>query len=96
MLIKGPLLALVILTILCGGCSTNYYTYSGSGIYEGRGGASKNVNGVDIWLVGTPLRKIRIIGYIMDSQPGGLIPMARRDIDLAASGEEKWGRRTFA
>jgi hypothetical protein len=36
-----------------------------------------------------PLRKIRIIGYIMDSQPGGLIPMVSRDIDLAAGGEEK-------
>jgi hypothetical protein len=24
---------------------------TGSGIYEGKGGASKNVNGVDIWLV---------------------------------------------
>jgi hypothetical protein len=51
---KRPLLALVVLVILCGGCSTNYYTYSGSGIYEGTGDASKKVNGIDIWLVGTP------------------------------------------
>jgi hypothetical protein len=72
---KRPLLALAILTTLCGCISTNYYTYPGSGIYEGKGGASKNVNG-DIWLVGTPLRKFRIIGYITDSRPGGLIPMA--------------------
>ena len=65
MLTKGPPLALVFLTVLCAGCSTtNYYTYSGSGIYQGRGGASKNVDGVDIWLDGTPARKFKIIGYI--------------------------------
>jgi len=75
---------------LCGGCSTNYYTCSGSGIYEGKGGASKNVNGVEIWLVGTPpQKKFRIIGYITDSRPGGLIPIARRDADLAAEAKEK-------
>ena len=87
MLAKRRLLAslFLVLTFLGGGCSTNYYTYSGSGIYEGRGGASKNVNGVDIWLVGTPPRKFRIIGYITDSRPGGAIPMARRDADLAAA-----------
>jgi hypothetical protein len=90
---KRPLFALVILTGLCGGCSTNYYTYSGSGIYEGKGGASKNVNGVDIWLVGTPPLKFRIIGYITDRRPGGLIPMARRDADLAAILFEKLGDR---
>jgi len=64
---------------------------TGSGIYEGKGGASKNVNGVDIWLVGTPPRKFRIIGYITDSRPGGLIPMARRDADLAAEAKKNGG-----
>jgi len=57
--------------------------------YEGKGDASKNVNGVDIWLVGTPLRKFKIIGYITDSRPAGpatMAPatMAGRDADLAA------------
>lgn len=88
---KRRLLALVILTSWCGGCSTNYYTYSGSGIYEGKGGASKNINGIDIWLVGTPPRRFRIIGYIMDSRPGGPIPMARRDADLAAAAKRNGG-----
>jgi len=91
MLVKRRFLALVILTSLCGGCSTNYYTYSGSGIYEGKGGASKNINGIDIWLVGTPPRKFRIIGYITDSRPGGVIPMARRDADLAAAAKRNGG-----
>jgi hypothetical protein len=67
------------------------FTYSGLGIYEGRGGASKNINGVDIWLVGTPPRKFRIIGYIMDSRPGGPIPMARRDSDLVSAAKRNGG-----
>jgi hypothetical protein len=91
MLMKRRLLALVILTSLCGCISTNYYTYSGSGIYEGKGGASKNINGVDIWLVGTPPRKFRIIGYVTDSRPGGPIPMAHRDADLAAEAKKNGG-----
>jgi hypothetical protein len=88
---KRPLFALVVLAVLCGGCSTNYYTYSGSGVYEGKGGASKNVNGVDIWLVGTPPRKFRIIGYITDSRPGRGIAMAMRDADIAAEAKKNGG-----
>src|SRR5260221_1032854 len=91
MIMKRWLVAFVLLPILYSGCSTNYYTYSGSGIYQGRGGASKNCDGVDIWLVGAPLRKFKIIGYITDSRPGGLIPMAMRDSDLAAAAKKNGG-----
>lgn len=91
MFMKRWLVALILLPILCAGCSTNYYTYSGSGIYQGRGGAAKNVDGVDIWLVGTPLRKFKIIGYVTDSRPGGPIPMAMRDSDLAAAAKKNGG-----
>ena len=38
--------------------------------------ASKNINEVDIWFVGTPLRKFKIIGYITDSRPAGPATMA--------------------
>src|SRR5260221_12506093 len=91
MIMKRWLVAFVLLPILYSGCSTNYYTYSGSGIYQGRGGASKNVDGVDIWLDGTPPRKFKIIGYISDSRPGGPIPMAMRDSDLAAAAKKNGG-----
>jgi hypothetical protein len=91
MSMKRWLIALALLSILCASCSTNYYTYSGSGIYQGRGGASKNVDGVDIWLDGTPPRKFRIIGYVTDSRPGGPIPMAIRDSDLAAAAKRNGG-----
>jgi hypothetical protein len=88
---KRSLLTLVVLAVLCGGCSTNYYSYSGSGIYEGTGGASKKVSGIDIWLVGTPPRKFRIIGYITDSRPGRGIAMAMRDANLAAEAKKNGG-----
>lgn len=47
--------------------------------------------GVDIWLVGTPPRKFKIIGYVTDSRPGGPIPMAMRDSDLAAAAKKNGG-----
>src|SRR5260221_4472945 len=86
MLAKRRLLAslFLVLTFLGGGCSTNYYTYSGSGIYEGRGGASNNVNGVDIWLVGTPPRKFIIIAYITYSRTGVAIHKDSSDAHLEA------------
>jgi hypothetical protein len=88
---KRWLLTLALLPVLCASCSTNYYTYSGSGIYQGRGGASKNVDGVDIWIDGSPPRKFKIIGYITDSRLGGPIPMAMRDSDLAAAAKKNGG-----
>jgi hypothetical protein len=88
---KLRLVTLGVLFVSCAGCVTNYYTYSGSGIYQGRGGASKNINGIDVWLVGTPPRKFKIVGYVTDSRPGGPIPMAMRDSDLAAEAKKNGG-----
>jgi hypothetical protein len=51
----------------------------------------KNVDGVDIWLVGTPPRKFKIIGYVVDSRGGGPIPMAMRDSALAAAAKKNGG-----
>jgi hypothetical protein len=65
-------------------CATNYYTYSGSPVLVGHGGASRKVGGVDLWVMGTPPWKYRVVGYIEDSRPGGPIPMAMRDRQLAA------------
>jgi len=65
LILLGAILAL-------SGCSITYYTYSGSPVYTGQGGASKNVNGVDFWVMGTPPRKFRIIGYIEDSRKRGI------------------------
>ncbi len=43
-----------------------------------------NIMPVPLWIVGTPPRKYYIIGYVTDSRPGGPIPMARRNPDMAA------------
>ena len=64
-------------------CSTTYYSYSGSRVYTGKGGASKNVNGIDFWVIGTPPRKFRVIGYIEDSRKRGIIEAATRDPNVA-------------
>jgi hypothetical protein len=79
--IKFILLAAVV---SLAGCATEYYTYSGSPVIQGHGGASKRVDGIDLWVIGTPPRKFQVIGYIEDSRPGGPIPMAARDGQLAA------------
>jgi hypothetical protein len=57
----------------------------------GQGGASKRVDGIDIWLIGAPPRKFQIIGYIEDTRPGGPIPMARRNAKLAEVAKQQGG-----
>jgi hypothetical protein len=64
--------------------STNYSAYSGSPVLKGQGGASRNVIGIDFWVYGAPNRPYRIIGYIEDSRPGGVVSMAGRDKGIAA------------
>jgi hypothetical protein len=84
-------LSLLTLTFTLAACSTTYYGYSGSGVLVGKGGASTNVNGIDLWIVGSPPRKFTIIGYIEDVRPGGPIPMAVRNSQLAAKAKTKGG-----
>ena len=72
------------------GCST-YYSYSGSPVLMGTGGASKTINGIDLWVIGTPPRQYRIVGYISDTRAGGPIPMAMRDSQLAALTKARGG-----
>ncbi len=57
----------------------------------GTGGASKNVDGIDMWMEGTPPRKFLIIGVINDSRPGRGIAMLLRDGHIAAMAKEKGG-----
>ena len=46
--------------------STQYATYSGSPVLVGQGGASRQVDGLDVWLVGTPPRPYQVVGYMKD------------------------------
>jgi hypothetical protein len=81
----------VALAIALSSCATTYYGYSGSGVLVGKGGASTNINGIDLWIVGSPPRKFTIIGYIEDVRPGGPIPMAVRNSQLAAKTRTQGG-----
>ncbi len=72
-------------------CSTKYYEYSGDAVILGNGGASKKVDGIDIWLDGTPPRKFQIIGFIEDSRPGRGPAMALRNKALASKAKEHAG-----
>jgi hypothetical protein len=57
-------ICLVALTVLFAACTTDYYTYSGSQIYQGQGGASKRINSIDLWIVGTPRESITSLARI--------------------------------
>lgn len=83
----------IIFVIVLGltSCSTKYYEYSGSGVIKGNGGASKSVNGIDIWVDGAPPRPFKIIGFIEDSRPGRGPALAARNGALAAKAKEHGG-----
>ena len=51
--------------------STQYATYSGSPVLVGEGGASRMVQGLEVWVMGTPPRSYRVIGYIKDNHYEG-------------------------
>jgi hypothetical protein len=72
-------------------CATNYYTYSGSPVLVGHGGASRKVGGVDLWVMGTPPWKYRVVGYIEDSRPGR--PYSHGDARQTVSRQSKGPRR---
>jgi hypothetical protein len=72
-------------------CSTKYYEYSGDAVILGNGGASKKVDGIDIWVDGTPPKKFQIIGFMEDSRPGRGPAMAARNRALASKAKEHGG-----
>ena len=88
---KNLKFALLGMTLILSACATDYYTYQGAPVMTGTGGATKNVNGVDLWITGTPPRKFRVIGYITDSRPGRGIAMMERDGAIAAEAKAKGG-----
>jgi hypothetical protein len=90
-----PILAfaapIAALALFLSGCVTEYYPYQGGGPMIGQGGASKRIDGIDIWQIGAPPRKFQIVGYIEDSRPGGPPSMAQRDPKLAAIAKQQGG-----
>jgi hypothetical protein len=69
---------------------------AGSPVYIGQAGASKNVNGVDFWVLGTPPRKFRIVGYIVDNRKRGIIESVTHDPNIAAKAKAAGGDAVIA
>ena len=85
-------IAIVLAIIGLSACAdTEVYNYSGSQIYQGTGGASRNVDGVELWVNGTPPRRYRIIGYITDQRLGGPLAMAGRNRGMASAARKAGG-----
>jgi hypothetical protein len=92
MQVKGVIWAVFALALIVSGCvSTEFYSWQGSAVMIGTGGAAKNVNGVEIWMTGSPPRKFRVIGYIEDSRPNRGIPLLTRYPDIAKAAKAQGG-----
>lgn len=66
--LNAALVALLLMIFSLNGCATaEYSAYEGSRTLNGRGGAKKNVNGMEVWTEGTPPKRYKIIGIITTS-----------------------------
>jgi len=65
---KSNIILAFVLALLAGCVSTRFEEYRGHAIFEGKGGGVHTVNGVDIWDVGEPDCKFKIIGYIQQEK----------------------------
>jgi hypothetical protein len=82
---------LTVFIIFAAGCSTKYYQYSGGVPIIGKGGASQNIDSIDLWIDGSPPRRFRVIGVILDGRPGRGIAMALRNKQVASVAKKQGG-----
>ena len=87
------LVLLLIVAILAGCASTDFQPVESQGPLLGQGqwGTRKVVDGVDIWTMGAPPRKYRVLGVINDTRGGGVIPMAGYYSGIAAKVKQYGG-----
>jgi len=73
--------------------STDFQPVESQGPLVGQGqwGTRKVVDGVDIWTMGAPPRKYRVLGVINDTRGGGVIPMAGYYSGIAAKVKQYGG-----
>ena len=60
--------------LLCGCSSLKFTAYQVSGVFQGKGGIEREVDGVDFWEDGEPGRKYKILGLIEESH-GQRLPL---------------------
>lgn len=86
------LVTILAVTLLAGCASTQYQAYEGrNDIIEGSGGTKVVVDGMEIWDNGEPPRKFKLLGFIEDERPGGIIPMAQLQGDMVKKAREAGG-----
>jgi hypothetical protein len=86
--------ALLLAAISLAGCaSTDYQPLESSGPLVGQGqwGTRKVVDGVDIWTMGAPPRKYRVLGVIHDTRPDTPYQVSRYYHDIAAKVKQAGG-----
>ena len=83
---------LTLSAVLLVSCATTRFTADrGASVLQGKGGTVRTVAGIDIWEVGAPDGKYRILGVIEDTRGDGLVAVARLDSDLAKIARQSGG-----
>jgi hypothetical protein len=83
---------LLAVTLSCVSCSNDFQAWElRNSVVEGRGGAKKVVDEMDVWTYGDPPRRFIVLGIIEDARPGGLIPMAQTKHDIVAKARQSGG-----
>jgi len=60
-----------VLLLLCVGCATEFQAWEGrNSVVEGQGGTKQVFDGMDLWTLGTPPRRFRVLGIIQEQ--GGM------------------------
>ena len=82
----------ICVSLVCGCASTEFKMYEGRGnSFEGRGGTKTIVDGMDVWDNGEPPRRFKILGFIQDERPGGIIPMSQLRSDIVKKARQVGG-----
>lgn len=85
-------LLVVCAVLACGCASTEFKMFEGRGnSFQGRGGTKTIVDGMEVWDNGEPPRTFKILGFIQDERPGGIIPMSQLRSDIVKKARQVGG-----
>lgn len=76
-------------------CASTTFTAlppQGDGIYQGRGGTTSVVDGMDIWSYGDPPRRYRVLGVIEDQRPGDAKSLSQMAADVVSKARAVGGQ----
>ena len=90
---RAKLIFVVAFAALLSACvTTEFQLYeSKNNLFEGRGGTKTIVDGMEVWDNGEPPRTFKILGFIQDERPGGIIPMSQLRADIVKKARQVGG-----